>query len=484
MPSAYAGPISDLVLLTLYVLGISIYRIFFHPLRRVPVKTYYECFKAPGGQFMWDPNEVHIQDPTVYDTLYCQSRHSDKLKHLKHRFNSETSSFATTEHSVHRVRRGALNPFFSERKITQYSPQVQNHLDRLCNRNESEFVGAFASDIVVGYCPEKPYDFILNPDFRAQFSDAMVDLLDPIYFITQFPWTIKSLKLLPDWLVVLLSPPMWSVMTFNKEMETRIKHAKAAYASGEKNMAIPSLFTALLESDLPPTGLSTKRLQHEAISVIGAGIKTTMYTLSTCSYHLIANPQTLGRLCAELDSAIPDPDHLLDLDTLMQLPYLTNVVNEALRFGYGISQRIPRLSSTPMVYHTPEVDYQLPVGSIVSMDHYTASDDPNLFPDSFAFQPKRWENKAKAPDGKSLTRYLVVFGCGTRSCVGMQLAYADLYIGIVSFFRRFECTLFETERDAVDLYLDSFVPRAKPGTRGVRVHVQRKRRDFQLRIGL
>jgi cytochrome P450 len=286
---------------------------------------------------------------------------------------------------------------------------------------------------------------------------------------------IKSLKLLPDWLVVLLSPPMRSVMTFNKEMETQIKHAKDLHASGEKTMAIPSLFTALLESDLPPSELSTKRLQHEAISVIGAGIETTMYTLSTCSYHLLANPLTLAKLCTELDAAIPDPNHIPHLDALMQLPYLTNVVNEALRFGYGTPQRIPRLSPTPIVYHTPELDYQLPVGTIVSMDNYTASHDPRIFSDPFAFVPERWAHDAKAPDGKPLTNYLVAFGRGTRSCVGMQLAYADLYIGIASFFRRFECALFETGRDAVDLYLDSFVPRAKPGTQGVRVVVQRKR---------
>ena len=211
------------------------------------------------------------------------------------------------------------------------------------------------------------------------------------------------------------------------------------------------------------------------ISVIGAGIETTMYTLSTCSYHLLASPVTLAKLCTELDAAIPDPNHIPNLDALMQLPYLTGVVNEALRFGYGTPQRIPRLSPTPMVYHTPEVDYQLPVGTIVSMDHYTASHDPSIFPDPFAFIPERWGNDAKAPDGKALTKYLIAFGRGTRSCVGMQLAYADLYIGIASFFRRFECALFETGRDAVDLYLDSFVPRAKPGTQGVRVVVQRKR---------
>jgi hypothetical protein len=128
---------------------------------------------------------VHIQDLTFYDTLYSQSRHSDKLKSLRHRFNNETSSFATPQHSLHRIRRGALNPFFSKRTIAKYSPGIQDHMNRLSNRIASDFCGnglilnmtnmwgAFTSDIVVGYCLEKPYDFILSPDFRAGFSDAM-----------------------------------------------------------------------------------------------------------------------------------------------------------------------------------------------------------------------------------------------------------------------------------------------------------------------
>lgn len=74
--------------------------------------------------------------------------------------------------------------------------------------------------------------------------------------------------------------------------------------------------------------------------------------------------------------------------------------------------------------------------------------------------------------GLVMPRYLIAFGRGTRSCVGMQLAYADLYISLATFFRRFDCELFHTGRDAVDLYLDSFVPRLKPGAKGVRVKVQ------------
>jgi cytochrome P450 len=284
---------------------------------------------------------------------------------------------------------------------------------------------------------------------------------------------IKSLQILPDWLVKILSPPMNSVIAFNEEMKAQIVRAKAVHASGEKNPTLQqSLFTALLDSDLPPAELSTKRLQHEAISVIGAGTETTMWTLSTCSYHLLANPSILRELKTELLAAIPDSERIPDLDTLMQLPYLTSVINEALRFSYGISQRFHRLSPTPMIYSSSDkTDYHLPVGSVVSMDNYSVSHDPYIFPSPYEFQPERWLGDPRAPDGKPLSRYLITFGRGTRSCVGMQLAYAEFYIGVASFFRRFECELFETDRDAVDCYLDSFIPRPKPGTKGVRVKI-------------
>ncbi|KAM4057714.1 cytochrome p450 [Hirsutella rhossiliensis] len=145
------------------------------------------------------------------------------------------------------------------------------------------------------------------------------------------------------------------VVAFNSEMKKKILRAKTVYASGEKNPNVAYyIFTALLESDLPTAELSTKRLQHETISVIGAGMETTMFMLTTSSYHLLANPDQLLRLRGELAAAIPDPLHVPSLEPLMQLPYLT---------------------------------YVLTVGAVVIMDHYTSSHDPHVFPGPHDFRP-------------------------------------------------------------------------------------------------
>lgn len=54
----------------------------------------------------------------------------------------------------------------------------------------------------------------------------------------------------------------------------------------------------------------------------------------------------------------------------------------------------------------------------------------------------------------------------------MNLASAELYIGLTTLFRRVKMELFETQRDAVDMAVDRFIQTPKPGTKGVRVLIK------------
>ena len=163
----------------------------------------------------------------------------------------------------------------------------------------------------------------------------------------------------------------------------------------------------------------------------------------------------------------------------MLLSVITRVVEDilivwfraALRLSYGITQRQPRMFPDPVFYEYSKggPKYILPPGTIISMDIYAVSHDEDVFPDSFRYNPERWMGDKRTPDGRALSRYKIFFGHGSRSCLGRQMAYADLFIGLASFFRKFEVQLFETQRDAIDCYFDMIVPRPKPGTKGVRV---------------
>lgn len=73
---------------------------------------------------------------------------------------------------------------------------------------------------------------------------------------------------------------------------------------------------------------------------------------------------------------------------------------------------------------------------------------------------------------------MVAFTKGSRQCVGMNLAYSELYLCLNALFGRYgvegmssagKMGLFGTTRDDVELDHDLFVPGVKHGSKGVRV---------------
>lgn len=58
-----------------------------------------------------------------------------------------------------------------------------------------------------------------------------------------------------------------------------------------------------------------------------------------------------------------------------------------------------------------------------SMTIPDVSHDEEIFPSSREFIPERWLNDPKTPDGLPLDRFLVSFGRGTRSCLGIKYVF-------------------------------------------------------------
>lgn len=155
-----------------------------------------------------------------------------------------------------------------------------------------------------------------------------------------------------------------------------------------------------------------------------------------------------------------------------KLPYLNAVIKESLRLAYGVSLRLPRVSpDKEMVYE----QWTIPKGTSVSMTTVLIHLNPGVFADPSAFRPERWlEDK----DGR-LDKYMVAFGSGSRICLGINLAWMELYLIVVGFWMKFgrvegglRMELFETDESDVEIFADGFFPLMKPESKGIRAQVK------------
>lgn len=176
----------------------------------------------------------------------------------------------------------------------------------------------------------------------------------------------------------------------------------------------PGIFVSILESNLPQQDKVADRMSREGMSLLVAGSETTAQTLSITTYHILANPNVLAELRAQLKHAIAEPENLLPLAQLEAIPYLYACVQEGLRISYGISGRLMRVSKKPIQYR----DWVIPAGVPVGMCTVFMHDDETVFPDHKAFKPERWLEKRE--DGTRLDKYLTSFGKGDRQCIGMK----------------------------------------------------------------
>ena len=217
---------------------------------------------------------------------------------------------------------------------------------------------------------------------------------------------------------------------------------------------------------MPASEKSVKRIAQEAQTLVSAGSTTTVHFLKTVIYFILADSAVHSRLKAELGKAMPDQGQVPTLHMLERLPYLNAVVKEGSRMTHGPSSRLARVAPDQDLKFQGHV---LPAGTSIGMTHSIQHKNPDIFPEPEEFRPERWLDTQQQ---QKLDRYLVNFGRGARSCLGINLAKVEMYLTLATLFRRFEFVLFETDRSDADIAHDFFIPYARTDSKGVQVLVK------------
>jgi len=227
-----------------------------------------------------------------------------------------------------------------------------------------------------------------------------------------------------------------------------------------------------------------ERLGAEATSIIGAGTETTAWTLSVITYYLLAHPSIRSKLEAELQTVVQDPKNLPSWTVLEKLPYLTATILEAIRHSLGVGMRLARIApDKALIYEgsfkppngAAEVQcrFVIPPGTPIGMSNLIMHSNATIFPEPASYVPERWlkEDGTRRTD---LERYLMSFNKGSRQCLGMNLAYCELYFAVTALVLRVfpHMELFETTEEDIKYHHDLFIPQPRPESLGLRVLVK------------
>ena len=276
-----------------------------------------------------NPDEIHIDDPDFWDDIYAPaSKKRDKYAWWTRLAGAPGSVFSTVPHDVHRMRRAALNPFFSKRSVTQLEPIIREKVEKLASRFEAaaktreviRFDAAYMAltmDVITQYAYARSYDYLSEPDFKLEWKNTLMGGFEMGATMRHLPWMAKT----PDWLVKVINPGMMMFFSWQRDVKKQVKSIIESRDAGAEK-ASNTIFHELLDSDLPSHEKSLDRLADEGEILIGAGSETTAMALSHITFYLLQNRTLLEKLRAELREALPDPKTNLPWSKLEQLPYL------------------------------------------------------------------------------------------------------------------------------------------------------------------
>jgi cytochrome P450 len=100
-------------------------------------------------------------------------------------FGTTNAAVGTIDHDLHRIRRSALNPFFSKQAVMKLEPVIQANVNRLRDKladsastgtpvNMSDAFTCFSADVIGAYAFGQDYGFLDCEDFCPRWRRLMM----------------------------------------------------------------------------------------------------------------------------------------------------------------------------------------------------------------------------------------------------------------------------------------------------------------------
>ncbi|KAL4784203.1 cytochrome P450 [Aspergillus varians] len=371
------------------------------------------------------------------------------------------SIFSTTDPEYHRRHRRLLSSPLSDANLRTVEPLVKSRIQLAISRIREEALSPRGVGDVYKWFFFMATDIIGELSFGDSFrmleigkKNQYISDLETVAKIggirATFPFTMAVAGVLPLSIFKEVVASTDRIVDYAKESVDRYKKHLALNPDSPK----PTLFTKLYDASLVKEGdggesFSDQEIRNDAQSFIIAGSDTTANTLTYLVWSVLRDKTIQERLVTELDALVKTlsieqgigEDDISDT-MLRDLPYMNQVISEALRLYPAVPSGLPR---TVPDKGSALAGYWIPGGSTVTTQLYSLHRDADIFEDPERFDPSRWESPTK-----EMKDAYMPFGAGSRNCVGLHLARMELRLATALFFRTFPAAKVSTREGMCD----------------------------------
>ncbi|OAL56219.1 putative cytochrome P450 oxidoreductase [Pyrenochaeta sp. DS3sAY3a] len=425
--------------------SILAYRLFFHPLKRIPgplaarvtalwvvkenipdllfykkLRTLHERY---GDFVRIRPREISICHPDAVVDV-----HGPRNKILKGEFYEQNYPFnslqLTRDTNYHKSQRRFWDKAFHTKALQEYTPRLVKHykiLLGILDTHETSGTSINASQSFMDLF----FDVVSDLTFGKSFDSLTTKQRNPIIgeFLNQ--QRAIGFMLLNMWLFYFIR----CIPLVQSMIKDWLKWYGDALDARKKMESIsPDFYTYLSQSnEWEANGI------HEAQLAIIAGADTNAITVSNICFLLCRHPEYQAKLYAEL-ADLPAAEGIVDDQHLVGIPLLLGIINESLRLHPPVPTGVQRV--TPPEGATIAGRF-IPGEMVVTTPTYSLHRalDPRAFVDPDAFIPERWTTKPELVIRKDA---FIAFGYGTYNCAGKPLAMMQLRMVVAMVIKRYE----------------------------------------------
>ncbi|KAJ5674343.1 uncharacterized protein N7477_004277 [Penicillium maclennaniae] len=393
------------------------------------------------------PNRLHFNHPSMYDEIY--RRRWDKDPFMYALLGGDGATVTFVKYEDNKRRKDILHTFFAKSSVYNVQWLIQENIEKFCGHLTKHNERGVSSDMTLGFrclgletitatCFGKSASCFEHEGFASPILEAMESIVTWFMVFKHFGLFRRVILSIPEWVGLALFPKAIAFAQMRKMFSDQIDEITMNLDKANQ-YPHPIVYRALIRPEKKDTPIPSRAsLLEEAVALVIAGTDTTGSTLTIGTYQVLRKPEIYTKLKAELLEAWPNLEQRPNAGDLEKLPYLTAVIKEALRMAPTTTSENSRVVQAQGATIGGK---HIPGGTIVSMGVLFPMQHEDAFTDAHVYNPERW----LSDDAKALDKYFVPFSKGPRSCLGINLAWCELYLSFANLFRRFDLAIDGTE---------------------------------------